>query len=272
MYKSILITTFNRPIELKASLDALKSCVNYSEFNLVVVYHEENEKNIEILSELDGENNFFIPVNGKEKSPIENMNFNRILGMNYCINELNSEFVIALEDDIVLGYDALFFCDILINRYCNDSEFRAVNLGSREPLTKFNKFEYGLFRYGLFGQASAMTAKVWKQILSLGLLSKIDSEGLDGIIEAYMKSGFVVMPYASRYIDIGWKNGTHAPRNENDTYYNQLKKSFCGVGSFSLESYRLSRHQYNWRRDCQVFRKGLIFNLHHKLKSWLFDC
>ena len=251
--KSVLITTFDRVTELNNSIIALKNCFKFSEYNLVIVYHIERPETKSYIEGINNCNVICLAVDGTGKSGLENMNNNRIYGLDYCFNVLNSKFVIAIEDDIVLGYDALFFCEKVLIHFENNLFFRGINLGSKEKLTNSNKFSYGIFRYGLFGQGSLITKKQWGLIRKLNVFKNIKKTGFDSLVEDYYKSGFVIMPYASRYIDNGW-NGTHAPKDPNDIYYKLLSESWVGTHEFHISNYKLQNLSYNWREDCITYK------------------
>jgi hypothetical protein len=265
--KAILIATYNRVSELAKSLAALNNCLDASSYPVVIIYHEEQAETKNYLQDLPYHNAILIPVDGSNKSKLENINYNRVLGLNYCFNKLGAEFVIAIEDDVVLGYDALIFAEHMIDLYGASDAFRAVNLGSREAYSTDSKHSYGLFRYGLFGQGSAMTARTWKKINELQLLNKFSTVGFDSMIERYIKTGFVIMPYASRYIDLGW-NGTHAPKNPLDKYYLDLKNSWVGNDCFPPIPYIKETRPYVWRYDCIKYKS--LLNWYYYLLYLIF--
>jgi hypothetical protein len=204
-----------------------------------------------------------VPIDGSGRSKLENINKNRIIGLDYCFDILGVDYVVAIEDDVLCGYDALVFCQTMIECYRDDVHFRGVNLGSKEVYSEAYRFEYGLFRYGLFGQGSAVTKQTWAKIKQLNILSTLTEQGFDFLVEYYYKTGFVIMPRCSRYIDIGW-NGTHAPNDPNHQYYQALKASWVGLKAFSLIEYRLSSFQFNWRTDCIKYRS--FQNLRYAIK------
>ncbi len=251
--KSVLITTYDRVTELNNSILALKNCVNFSEYNLVIIYHIERPTTKSYIETIKDSNIICLPVDGTGKSGLENMNYNRIFGLDYCFNFLNSEFVIAIEDDILLGYDALFFSEKILNKFKDNLLFRGVNLGSKEKITSTNKFAYGRFRYGLFGQGSLITNREWKILRKLNIFKYIKYTGFDALVEHYYKTGFVIMPYASRYVDKGW-NGTHAPKDPNDIYYKSLNESWVGTLEFQISDYKEEYLVYNWREDCITYK------------------
>jgi hypothetical protein len=253
--KAILVTTYNRVKELDLCLKALAACATFSDYYLVIVYHQEQEANNIFISGLNYQYGIYLPVDGSGRKGLENMNRNRITGLNYCFDTLNVESVVAVEDDVVCGYDALTFCSAMIKQYTNDPEFRGVNLGSKEPFHTNYLRDYNLFRFGIFGQGGAVTKPIWRKINKLGLLRHHAARGFDFLVEHYYKTGFVVMPRCSRYIDLGW-NGTHAPKDPMDQYYQSLNGSWVGSTSFEVPAYRVKTFSYDWRDDCLPYKKN----------------
>lgn len=260
---SILVTAFNRVLELEKALQAIQQCKGSEKYRLVIIYHEEQKASKDYIDHITIKNAIKIPIIGVGRSGLENMNKNRIFGLDYCFDMLSSEYVIAIEDDIVLGYDALIFSDQIINKYGSDKDFRGVNLGSRMCLDEKKKFSYGLFRYGLFGQGGAITREQWKKIKNLDLLSNHKFAGFDSLVEDYYKSGYVIMPYASRYIDNGW-NGTHAPKDPVHEYYEDLRKSFVGDDRFEIKEYEYKELPYLWREDCLKYSKNMNYKFNKR--------
>ncbi len=259
--KAILVTTYNRVKELDSCLKALVACATFNEHYLVIVYHEENEDNNRFIAALNYQHGIYLAVNGSGRTGLENMNRNRIMGLDYCFQTLNVEYVVAVEDDVVCGFDALMFCNAMIKKYTNDSKFRGVNLGSKEPFHSNYLPDYNLFRYGIFGQGGAVTRGTWMTIKKLALLRHHAARGFDFLVEYYYKTGFVVMPRCSRYIDLGW-NGTHAPKDPQDQYYLSLHESWVGIDPFETPDYKIKNFSYNWRDDCLPYTKyqNLLFN------------
>jgi hypothetical protein len=247
--KAILIATFNKIEELRQVLDHLAACPTFNDHQVVIVYHTEVPATVAFLTPLNFTNFVLVPVDGSGRSKLENINRNRVIGLDYCFDTLGVDYVVAIEDDVLCGYDTLVFCQTMIETYRDEVCFRGVNLGSKEPFSEAYRSEYGFFRYGLFGQGGAVTKQTWAKIKRLNILSTLTEQGFDFLVEYYYKTGFVIMPRCSRYIDIGW-NGTHAPSDPNHQYYQELKASWVGVKAFPIDDYRSSRFQFNWRSDC----------------------
>jgi len=247
--KYILVATYNRPKSLDKLICSLFQCADFHEYMLVVTYHEEISEVRNYLLQSGLDNLISIPVFGKNRSPLENININRIFGYKYCFEMLGADFVVGLEDDVEVGYDTLRFAEAMIDKYRSDPEFRCVNLGSRQPFNEELKFSYGKFRYGIFGQGSCIARQQYFKEKEHHLYKWNYGMGLDSMLEPYYKSGFVVMPFVSRYINDG-RGGTHAPEDPNDEYYKDLESSFVGTDGFEIEPYFRIQSSFKWREDC----------------------
>ena len=247
--KFILVAAYNRPKSLDKLISSLVKCADFHEYKLVITFHEEVSEIKNYLLRSNLENLITIPVYGKNRSALENINFNRIFGYKYCFEMLEADLVIGLEDDVEVGYDTLKFSEALVEIYSNDPEFKCVNLGSRQPFDEELKFSYGKFRYGIFGQASCIARQQYFKEKSNHLYQWDYGIGLDSMLESYYKAGFVVMPFVSRYINDG-RGGTHAPDNPSHEYYKDLESSFVGTENFQIESYIEIKDPFKWREDC----------------------
>jgi hypothetical protein len=241
----------------------LTNCKFVDQFNIVLLFHQEHPKAFEVINLYHFKHRHIISVDGLHKTPLENMNNNRLVLLKYCFENLASKYVISIEDDVLLAYDSLSFSDFIINKYAKKYFFRGINLGSMEPKNTTDNNSYGLFRYGLSGQGGVITIRMWKKIINLNLLKNLSVEGFDSMVEAYWKTGFVVAPYASRYIDIGWR-GTHAPKDSSNWYYKKLRKSWLGPSKNYIKQYIKRDRQYLWRSDC--IKYNCLHNPYYFLK------
>jgi hypothetical protein len=254
-----LITAYNRPILLDRLLTSVKSAYKSEEYVVVVVFHEEIEGVKEVLTKRVDLQLTLLPVCGKFRSALQNINLNRIFGLEYCFEMLESVSVLALEDDVEIGFDTLVFCEAIMSLYSEDKDFRCLNLGSREEFKESTRFDYGKFRYGLFGQGACIGRQQF--LRERRFYDRSATLGFDCLLEKYYKTGFVVMPYCSRYINDGW-SGTHAPKDPKDSYYQQLRSSFVGFAPFPLEPYKREKLPFSWRADCLPYEHGI-------LRSWI---
>jgi len=263
MVKAFLITTYNRVENLKESLAAIRKCQGSENYLIIIVYHCEVSETAEFIESLTDKCYIKIPINGLKRSGLENMNRNRILGWSYAFDFLQCAFVIAVEDDITLSWDAILFAETIHSAFKLDRRFRGINFGSKEPFNRFVLGHYRKYRYGISGQASLITSRTWQEVCAKKLFTNVKKRGVDSMMEQYFKTGFVIVPRLSRYIDKGW-NGTHAPKNKNDDYFIDIKKSWVGFREVPEVIFEEKNFSYRWRLDCLPYEKN--FNIYYDLK------
>ncbi len=245
---AILLATHSRPVELRNCLNSATGQDGSIKPTLVVLHQRGNPEVREVIEEYKSKIDYLVEMDAFGKTPLENINFNRILGYKICFDYLNFDWVLAIEEDIVIAKDSFNFCQQIIRRYWDNSKFRGVNLGSYEIVDQSLRDTYSKLSYGLHGQAGAITRKTWKKLNRSQLIGRSSIEGFDAQVENYFKRGFFITSNASRYLDFGW-NGTHAAPNPNNEYYLRLQQSWVNVDLPSSGDFRHLQIKHNWRRD-----------------------
>jgi hypothetical protein len=257
-YGSILITAYSRPQELARCLESVTNQIGDVSYPIVVFRQKGNSEVSEVISRFLERISYLVEFNALGKTPLENINLNRILGYEFCFNILKSKWVLAIEEDIEISNDSVRFVEAMYLRYAKKKSFRGVNLGSMEPLQDNLKSTYSLLRYGLHGQAAAICDKTWQKFKVPQLIERSKTHALDGQLEFYLKSGFMVTPNNSRYVDWGW-NGTHAPKDASHTYYSQLRQSWVGKEVELNSAYSRMDIRHAWRSDCKPYRRFSLY-------------
>jgi len=248
---AVLVVAFDRPDELRK---CLSSIVNQTGLNCpLIVFHQIGNKSVkEVIDEYESRIQGLVSFTRLGETPLENINLNRILGYEYCFRILKSEWVLAVEDDIELGSDAIKFVSEMFHIHKKKALFRGVNLGSYETDDRASLEGYSRLSYGLHGQAGAIRKQTWDHFTRKNLIKKAKTVPLDAAMENFLKIGFMVTPNRSRYADNGW-NGTHAPKNPNDSYFKKLRKSWVGNELFLVDKYQHQQIAHHWRADCRKF-------------------
>lgn len=256
--KYILLITYNRETKTREVLSNLKITSNIDEYELVVIRQVGNENVKSLIDSIDWIKVHHIPTKKKE-SIKQSINYNMHFGLQYCFNTLFAKHVVILEDDIVIGYDFLLFCENIIEKYYFHNQFRAINGFSSEKFDNTEIGNYARFRYGV-GWGWCLTDRVWKNLQNIWN-GKEDTH-FDGLIEPFMRAGFVIMPKCSRILNIGWGNdNSHSPKMEDDEIYVKLKNSWVGSNSFpAIEYIEKTNIIYNWRNDCIPYLDNSSFN------------
>jgi hypothetical protein len=249
----IAIPTFSRSEELELGLKHVVQANKNFGLPILVVHQIGNNKVAEVLKYYRGSIDYLIELDGTSYSPLQNINRNRLLCYQIGFNWLDLDWVLVVEDDVLIANDSINFVDSIMKRYFSYPGFRGVNLGSRIPKSDSNKLTYSKLRFGINGQASAITQRTWNYYNHKKLMRKSPSYPFDGEFEPFLKSGFMVTPNASRLKDIGW-NGTHAPKDPNDTYFKESEASWVGTENLGADGYYLKNSSHNWRQDIRIYR------------------
>jgi hypothetical protein len=256
---AVLVVAFDRAGELRKCLSSVVMQTGL-DCPLIVFHQIGNQSVKEVIEEYGSEIHKLVSFTHMGETPLENININRILGYEYCFRILKVKWVLAVEDDIELGADAVKFVSEIMHSHRKRISFRGVNLGSFEIEGYASLDGYSRLSYGLHGQASAITQRTWKHFRRKNLIEKANRKPLDSAMEFYLKLGYMVTPNRSRYLDNGW-NGTHAPKNPNDTYFKKLRRSWVGSEPFFVNRYRHQQIAHSWRADCRTFTLTSFFRV-----------
>lgn len=264
MLYSVVLILFDKPDETSLVIDAILRAKDIEMYDLVVVLQEGNEEVGALVSNIRF-NNLHIIRTTKNRvwSVKQAINYNVYAGMKFAFDTLGSKGAVLIEDDVVVAYDAIHFVKYILERYKDDSSFFGVNLFSREPCNLENKFSYGKYRYGL-GKGWAINDKIWRYMQTFW--NGQENQHWDALIETRAKRNYVIMPYCSRVLDIGWNNGCHTPNDKNNEYYTTLKDSFVDTNELTLKKYVYDNElDFSWREDC------VKYNENQYLKYYLID-
>ena len=173
----------------------------------------------------------------------------RIAAYEHIFDTHGGQEAIVFEDDIVISPDALVFYKAMIAKHGSDPKYRGINFGSVEPITPNSEWHYFIQRFGLHGPASGISKGTWRA-LKPHLNSLIESFGhFDLAFEQYLRTGFMISPARSRYLDFG-ANGTHAGSFDSH-YFTGLSRSWVGSESpQSDQEWILSSPTELFRDDC----------------------
>lgn len=256
---AVLVVAFNRAHELRR---CLSSIINQTGLDCpLVVFHQIGNQSVrEVIDEYESKIHKLISFTPLGETPLENINTNRIFGYEYCFQILQSEWVLAVEDDIELGGDAISFVSEMFQVHQKKVWFRGVNLGSFELENQASLEGYSRLSYGLHGQAAAISKRTWRHFRPKKLLNNARTKPLDGAMENFLKLGYMVTPNRSRYLDNGW-NGTHAPKDPNDSYFTKLRKSWVGSEPFFVDRYQHQQMTHSWRSDCRSFNLASLLKV-----------
>lgn len=249
----VCVSTYSRTNLLRDCLTSIVTARNNSDLILLVVQQDNEPGVTAVISEFSKDIDVLIHTSGEGRTPLQNINFNRILCYEYGFNLLNADFIIAIEDDCIISKDAIQFIESVYANHEADSKFRGINLGSKE--SECSTFTYSCLRYGLMGQAGVITQKTWNHFRIKRLKSLATRIPFDAIIEPYLKTGYMVTPNRSRMVDRGW-DGTHFHTDADDPHFQAINSSWHeGVNKMPATVFKLENVAHSWRNDAVVFQR-----------------
>lgn len=256
LHSAILIIAFKRPELLQNLFESLELTGDLKSKNIVIIQQIGNESVSDIIANFQKKytNTLVKRTNGSGKDSTENISFNRIEGLRICFDDIRAEYVVALEDDVQVASDIFEFTNFIMNKYWRVPRFRGINYGSHENYSQSSSRKYAKARFGLHGPASAITKHTWEKINTAKNIKRSKYIIFDALFEYYMKTGFMVTPENSRYIDLGY-GGTHTPDNPHNSYFSKLKTSFVGNRVMSNFLYELNEDRKFSQNDALIYKR-----------------
>jgi len=260
--KVLTINAFNRPEMLRKCLESVFAAEQIEKFIVVVVQQRGNDSTSKVIKDFKFKIDSLIETYPSGLNVSEYISNNRAMALIVGFEYWKAQYVVSIEEDEILSTDALTFTDWIFEQYRFERNFRGVNLGSLHEFEPRRENSYSKLRYGLHGPASMITKRTWSKIKSRRILFRPEVI-FDYAFEYIIKSGFMITPNASRYLDIGI-GGTHTPSNANHPFFEEIRKSFFSNKN-SYRSYYLDNVSPNWRGDC------LLYNPWHQPKFIFAD-
>lgn len=250
----INLATYSRPELLEKCLHSIAGAKNSKNYPKLIVLQRGNPDVLSLVYNFADNNTQIMEVDGESRSPLQNINFNRWLSWKVGFDELGYDWILSVEEDIVLHADSLLFIEYIYAQYLNNKRFRGINLGSKLSDSSYLG-TFSELRYGLHGCGAVITNKTWNMFSRLHVGNKLDSDPLDSLIEPILKTGFMVTPNLSFIEDFGWHKGTHTSPNSNDPHYVEVRNSFEINKTPNAKTIRHYSVQPNWRSDCILYEK-----------------
>jgi hypothetical protein len=270
----IIVNAFSRAESLERCLASIQNSTANFDIPIVVIHQRGSREVEQVLLDHSSLISHVRLVNGQGRTPLENINHNRLLGYQIAFNDYKADWVIAIEEDVVLSKDAISFVRFVLDRYVKNRFFRGINFGSREPFSADLIDTYSLLRYGMHGQGSVIGRRTWDFIIRREIENRFSTHGFDSLIEQHLKLGFMVTPNLSRSLDTGW-DGTHMPDDKNDSYFTEMRESFVGDID-APSSYQQLDLLHRWREDLEVYKlhktprfvlRSKWYELKHEIKK-----
>ena len=252
--KTILIIGFSRPNLLENCIKSVLNCNLHESFKKVIITQRGMIETKEVVDKYQKAFNVVLEIDGSDLETRENITRNRILGYSICFNNLKSDLCIALEEDVEISQDTLQFTNHIFNLYNEDSQFRGINFGSLIPYSDEAAHTYSKQRFGMNGPASAIPLKTWSQLVERNLITYRKEDLFDGMFEFYLKTGYMVTPNNSRYIDNGFV-GSHTNSDPNSEFFLKIRGSYMKKNLPMNSIYNEMPMEQGWRKDQIIYRK-----------------
>ena len=135
-------------------------------------------------------------------------------------------------------------------------------------------YAYSKCRFGITN-GWAINKNIWFNFVKKIWINS-DERFFDSIVETYFKTGFLVVPHASRTLDIGWgENALTCPLKKSEVQ-SKNEKSWVGSEPLELKDYKINQTMQQFVRSDFVLYKWYspltyaIFRLIRKLMLVLF--
>jgi glycosyltransferase involved in cell wall biosynthesis len=263
--RAIFLATYNRVELLDNCLKSIISAIDREKYVFFLIQQGSNENTSEVIKKYRSQIDFIFKVDGKDKTPLQNINYNRVKGYEIAFNELNCEYAIAVEDDTQISKDALVFVDRMMAKFSSHYNFGCVNLLSLGKASEDTQ-GFSIYRSPLIGQGSAISAELWREFIRNGVRRRIESEPFDGAVEDLVKSKFSIFPNRSRILDRGWE-GTHST-DRSDPYFISNEQSWIGDETTD-DNYQHIQRFLNLRNDWVPYKQKE--NLYYLVRKKILD-
>lgn len=247
----INLSTYSRPELLRECLKSLYQMDGAQSIGKLIIVQKGNADVESLVENFRDSLTKIVIVDGSGKSALENMNSNRWLSWKIGFDQMNCDWILSVEEDVVLHNKSLEFTKFIIGTYHDNKFFRGINLGSKHIEDNL-QCTYSNLRFGLHGCAGVITRTTWNKIKRLGIERKIKKFPLDASIEYILKSGFMTTPNLSMYKDFGWFEGTHTDSSSENPHYKSVEESFV-LNKGTCRTYRNVARVPNWRNDCIIY-------------------
>jgi len=263
---SVVIFTHSRPALVHETLTRFLQASESGQWNLIVVQQSGFPEVDEVIDSFLNQIDFYFRFDPISSHYLANINFSRLSGWRIAFETLQSELVLGIEEDTSLAKDALIFTKFVYEKYKMNSKFRGINLISYLPRSPELIHSYSVRRYGLSGQAGAISRQSWKK-LSIDTLSKLGSdEEWASHIEPFMKTGFTIFSNQSRAQDKGWGGTSNPFGTAEDPYFERHMRSWVGEHSCDTEFTEINSSENVWREDAILYKP--LHNLYFILREF----
>lgn len=244
----ICIVCFDRPTELEIVIKAVNES-KLSNQQIIIVCQRGNSDVERIVNSLDVSSfkKVFTPrITNESVKSIINRNVNIAFNEGFSNN---ADYVVLIEDDIEVHPSFLTFVDQIHNVENKDNRFRAINGFSAALDKPAFKNGYGKYRYGV-GWGWSISSNVWSELASIW--NGNEDAHWDGLIEPFMRKGYVIMPNTSLIKNLGL-NGKGANSGDDPVLSQAIETSFNIDNNLLDTPWAFNQSDIKWREDCFAY-------------------
>jgi hypothetical protein len=239
----VVLSAYSRENLVDQCLDSIFSADGSSFVQKLITYQSGFPEVDKVISKYEDPMTSILRVNGRNRSKLQNMNYNYWNGFNVAFDVYDAEWVLCVEEDAILSNDVFLFIDEIFNKYRKKQFFRGINLGSIETNPELNS-TYSLLRYGFHGSAGVITRQSWNTLKLIRINKKLNHIPLDSAIEKYMRTGFMVTPNITKTLNFGWQGGTHTSSDPNQPHFIQMQQSWSQ--NTQSTQFRINNIEHSW--------------------------
>lgn len=247
---AIVLLTYNRPEHFAKVVRSVKRARAESKSigNFIVVMQGNNSQVMNVIEQELPDALFKQVYHPESLSSKQMINANLKLGLDLAFDNLNCDYAVVVEDDIVVAPDFFVFISQVMDKFKNEKCFRGVNGFSAMQLDVMPEFANSLFvrcNYGL-GWGWAINRRNYRKVFRAW--DGTEDEHWDSLVEPYVRTGFVVNPALSLVKNIGLDGSGHHT-GVNLRLELAMEKSFNLRTKFSGAIKETSK-KFPWREDC----------------------
>jgi hypothetical protein len=260
----INLATYSRPELLKKCLSSIASAEKSQNYPKLIVLQNGDAEVSRNVNEFADQQTQIIEVDGTQRTPLQNINHNRWLSWKSGFENSDIDWMLSVEEDVVLHPSTLLFVEQILNKYSGRPQFRGINLASRLNDTE-NLGTFSELRFGLHGCGAVIPRETWDLFTKFEFGDKLETEPLDALIEPILKTGYMVTPNLSLLEDFGWYKGTHTSSDSTDVHYVEISNSFKANRLPISFEFQLKPVNPQWRSDCILYSDADDFYFKVKL-------
>lgn len=246
---TVVLATYSRPDLLKKCLESIYTAYSSSSIRKVIVVQGSDPK-VKELVESFADQNTIILRSEATGTPLQCINSNYWRGFDFAFMELQSEWVLCLEEDSVISSDAYSFIEQMHFLHRENFFYRGLNLGSLEIGPGLHG-TYSCLRMGFNGNAGVVTRKMWNRILKLNIRTQLNNYPFDGATRFLWRTGYVLVPNMSLYMNYGWVDGTHVTPDVDMKFFSKLENSW--KANRSVDEFFKLNIKHTWAQDVKKF-------------------